>query len=156
MVPVPLYLTKVHCARSVSSSADFSRISARLAMWIVLLAAARGLTPHSELIGPRWLTTQPNVPNRLRRQVVGHGTAALLAIPIATEADDSTFRTVGSERPGNNYYFPMARYRYCPRILRAWIAVDELAVPALKTGDWEGMQIVTGQWLTPHHHRLLT
>ena len=39
--------------------------------------------------------------------------------------EDAKYRKVGSERPGNNYYFPMARYRYCPRILRAWIAVDD-------------------------------
>ena len=64
------------------------------------------------------------------------------AKPLVAEADPPKYAKVGSERPGNNYYFPMARYRYCPRILRAWIAVDELASPALKAGDWEGVQIV--------------
>ena len=29
--------------------------------------------------------------------------------------------------PANNYYFPMAKYRYLPRIFRSWIAVDQLA-----------------------------
>ena len=38
----------------------------------------------------------------------------------------------------------MAKYRYLPRILRAWIAVDQLAPAALEVGDWEGMvEVVT-------------
>jgi hypothetical protein len=42
--------------------------------------------------------------------------------------------------PANNYYFPMAKYRYLPRILRAWIAIDQLAPAAVEVGDWEGME----------------
>lgn len=68
--------------------------------------------------------------------------AGLSALPSVAEDDSKAYSKVGSERPGNNYYFPMARYRYCPRILRAWIAVDELAIPTLKAGDWEGLEIV--------------
>ena len=33
----------------------------------------------------------------------------------------------------------MAKYRYLPRIFRAWIAIDELAPAALEVNDWEGM-----------------
>ena len=45
-------------------------------------------------------------------------------------------------QPANNYYFPMAKYRYLPRILRAWIAVDALGPAALEAEDWEGMKEV--------------
>jgi len=47
---------------------------------------------------------------------------------------------VDSSNPANNYYFPMAKYRYLPRIFRAWVAVDLLAPAALEVGDWEGME----------------
>ena len=76
-----------------------------------------------------------------RRQAIAGFAAVAGGVPAF--AEENEFRKVGSERPGNNYYFPMARYRYAPRILRAWIAVDELGTPALKDGDWEGVQIVT-------------
>ena len=59
---------------------------------------------------------------------------ALAAAPAAAKVD--------SVNPANNYYFPMARYRYAPRILRAWIAVDELATPVLAAGRWDDMEIV--------------
>merc|ERR1719478_1212860 len=49
---------------------------------------------------------------------------------------------IESVNPANNYYFPMAKYRYLPRILRAWIAVDQLADAALEVRDWEGMEEV--------------
>ena len=42
----------------------------------------------------------------------------------------------------SNYYFPMAKYRYLPRIFRAWIAADDLGPNAVKGGDWEGVGIV--------------
>ena len=48
---------------------------------------------------------------------------------------------VGSTNPANNYYFPMAKYRYLPRIYRAYIACDVLALPALKEQDWDGLEI---------------
>ena len=38
--------------------------------------------------------------------------------------------------------FPMAKYRYLPRILKSWIAIDQLAPVALDVGDWEGLQEV--------------
>ena len=46
--------------------------------------------------------------------------------------------------PANNYYFPMAKYRYLPRILRSWIAVDQLAPTALKSEDWDGLELRVG------------
>mgnify|MGYP007078088441 CR=1 FL=1 len=73
---------------------------------------------------------------------VGALTAITLEAPCLATEEERAYAKVGSERPGNNYYFPMARYRYCPRILRAWIALDELGPSALKDGDWEGLQIV--------------
>ena len=36
----------------------------------------------------------------------------------------------------------MAKYRYLPRILRSWIAVDQLAPTALKSEDWDGLEEV--------------
>ena len=36
----------------------------------------------------------------------------------------------------------MAKYRYLPRIFRAWIAADELGPAAIEVGDWEGLLIV--------------
>ena len=77
------------------------------------------------------------VPVHSRRHFLAAGWVGLgSALPCGADTK------IGSERPGNNYYFPMARYRYAPRILRAWIAVDELGRPALSASDWEGVQIV--------------
>ena len=36
----------------------------------------------------------------------------------------------------------MAKYRYLPRILRSWIAADQLAPAALEVQDWDGLKIV--------------
>lgn len=62
--------------------------------------------------------------------------AAAVGGPLSASAK------IESVNPANNYYFPMAKYRYLPRILRAWIACDQLAVVALEVGDWEGMEEV--------------
>merc|ERR1719247_610769 len=62
------------------------------------------------------------------------GAAATIVSPTAANA------IVESSNPANNYYFPMAKYRYLPRIFRTWIAVDQLAPAALEVGDWEGME----------------
>jgi hypothetical protein len=64
------------------------------------------------------------------------GLAATTALPQMASAK------IDSVNPANNYYFPMAKYRYLPRILRAWIAIDQLADAALEVGDWEGMEEV--------------
>ncbi|KAL1500310.1 hypothetical protein AB1Y20_012976 [Prymnesium parvum] len=71
-----------------------------------------------------------------RRSAVLGGLAAAMGLPQAASA------IVESNNPANNYYFPMAKYRYLPRILRAWIAVDELAPAAIEVGDWDGMDEV--------------
>jgi len=64
------------------------------------------------------------------------GAAAVVTAPLSASAK------IESVNPANNYYFPMAKYRYLPRILRAWIAVDELALAAIEVVDWEGMEEV--------------
>jgi len=88
-----------------------------------------------------WLTP-PQTPQRSldgafgRRAVLtggAFGAAATVLAPLAAVAK------IESVNPANNYYFPMAKYRYLPRIFRAWIAVDQLAPAALEVGDWEGM-----------------
>lgn len=89
--------------------------------------------------------TQPRVASATmllhdRRAVCGSllAVAALGAKPAVAKVD--------SVNPANNYYFPMAKYRYAPRILRAWIAVDELAPEVLKSDDsarlWDDMEII--------------
>ena len=68
-----------------------------------------------------------------RRSMLSAGVTAALSFPLAAYAK------IDSVNPANNYYFPMAKYRYLPRIFRAWIALDELAGPALKEQDWDGI-----------------
>lgn len=80
--------------------------------------------------------TQPHPPAVDRRAVLAGGVlgaAAGIMGPLAAVAK------IESVNPANNYYFPMAKYRYLPRIFRAWIAVDQLAPVALEVGDWEGL-----------------
>merc|ERR1712194_507978 len=71
-----------------------------------------------------------------RRAFLGSAVAASLftATPALAKID--------SINPANNYYSPMAKYRYLPRIFRSWIAVDELAPKALADKDWEGLMVV--------------
>ena len=66
------------------------------------------------------------------------GGAAASALLTATPA----LAKIDSVNPANNYYFPMAKYRYLPRIFRSWIAVDQLAPKALADKDWEGLMVV--------------
>jgi hypothetical protein len=106
-------------------------------LWIALVAQGMASPRFRAPFGVGITTLQPT-----RRHAIAAGVAGLSALPSIAADDSNAYAKVGSERPGNNYYFPMARYRYCPRILRAWIAVDELAIPSLKAGDWEGLDIV--------------
>jgi len=113
-----------------------SRMSAMLAM--TAIASSVGALQYPSL---RCFT---------RRHMIAGALSAIAGMPPCFAEESSsggTYSKVGSERPGNNYYFPMARYRYCPRILRAWIAVDELGLQALKERDWEGVQIVQARML---------
>jgi len=64
------------------------------------------------------------------------GAVSTVVSPLAAAAK------IESVNPANNYYFPMAKYRYLPRILRAWIAVDQLSGDALAQKDWEGLQVI--------------
>lgn len=68
--------------------------------------------------------------------------ACSLLTAVALAASTPATAKVDSVNPANNYYFPMAKYRYAPRILRAWIAVDELADGVLKSDAWDDMEII--------------
>lgn len=111
------------------------------------------ITPHDPLssndvrsLRSLLLSLRP-IPSSLssRRAVLGTLAAFSVfqrpALSVET-AQDATKKKLGNDRPNNNYYFPMAKYRYLPRIFRAWVAVDLLASPALKAGDWDGMNEV--------------
>ena len=74
--------------------------------------------------------------NSIHYSFASLGAAALAAAPGGAAAK------IESVNPANNYYFPMAKYRYIPRIFRAWIAIDQLAPAALDVGDWEGLEEV--------------
>jgi len=76
-----------------------------------------------------------------RRAVVAGAlaSAALAAAPNPAQAK------IEDTNPANNYYFPMAKYRYLPRIFRSWIAVDQLAPGALEKRDWEGLAEVASR-----------
>jgi len=63
------------------------------------------------------------------------GAVSTVFSPLAASAK------IDDVNPANNYYFPMAKYRYLPRILRSWIAADQLAPAALEIKDWDGMKI---------------
>jgi len=81
------------------------------------------------------LMLQGGASHSRRSVLLGGAAAALLTSPPA-------FAKIESINPANNYYFPMAKYRYLPRIFRSWIAVDELAPPALEARDWDGLNVV--------------
>jgi hypothetical protein len=67
------------------------------------------------------------------------------AVAIKESEQQLLSKRLGNEDPQNNYYFPMAKYRYLPRILRAWIAVDKLALPRLEKSDWQDMDEVVAR-----------
>ncbi|KAL3918085.1 MAG: hypothetical protein SGPRY_006146 [Prymnesium sp.] len=97
-------------------------------------ALAPQLAPLSRCVpSPRASTALCSAPFDRRSALLS---AALIALPQSASA------MIESTNPANNYYFPMAKYRYLPRIFRAWVAVDELAPVALEVGDWEGMNEV--------------
>jgi len=82
------------------------------------------------------LTASAAEPGFDRRAVLGLGVALSALLPGPASA------IVESSNPASNYYFPMAKYRYLPRIFRAWVALDQLAPAALEVGDWEGLEEV--------------
>jgi hypothetical protein len=105
------------------------------------LAAATGVgaftapvLPTSSPVVSR--TTASPVASALDRRAVLGGLLGVTAMPLAASAQ------IESTNPANNYYFPMAKYRYLPRIFRAWIAADQLGPAALEAQDWEGLKIV--------------
>jgi len=102
----------------------------------IAFSAAPVTSPPTRAVGP--------VPSSVvcsaidRRAALG----GLLSVGATIAAPLSASAKIESVNPANNYYFPMAKYRYLPRILRAWIAVDQLAPVALEVGDWEGLEEV--------------
>ena len=102
-----------------------------------LLVAAVACTSALRVgVSPRVAPAVGHAEPATRRDALFGGLAAL-ALPAAP-----ALAKIESVNPGNNYYFPMAKYRYLPRILRSWIAVDQLAPTALKSEDWDGLEEV--------------
>lgn len=81
-----------------------------------------------------------------RRSMALGALVAVLSPPAAfaakTEGKTGVLEQDSNTAISANYYFPMAKYRYLPRIFRSWIAVDQLAPIALEAKDWEGLQEV--------------
>jgi len=99
--------------------------------------AAPAVSCRSVAAAPAPVMLQADEASGSRRALLTGAAAALLTtLPLSAEAK------IESINPANNYYFPMAKYRYLPRIFRSWIAVDELAPQALKEQDWEGLMEV--------------
>lgn len=111
-----------------------------------LATSTIGLVPSLAPIGYRAPATVPlrlqanaepferaHTPTR-RALLTGAAAALLTSTPALAKIE--------SINPANNYYFPMAKYRYLPRIFRSWIAIDELAPQAIKDQDWEALQEV--------------
>jgi hypothetical protein len=69
-----------------------------------------------------------------RRAALSAG-AAFATAPFIPPAEAK----IESTNPANNYYFPMAKYRYLPRIQRAWLLVSEYMPQAMKENDWEAL-----------------
>ena len=101
-------------------------------------AARQSVSPSATV-----MSAIDGTPSRVdRRAALGGLLGAAAATVGSLGAPLSASAKVDSVNPANNYYFPMAKYRYLPRIFRAWIAVDQLAPAALEVGDWEGMEEV--------------
>jgi len=74
-----------------------------------------------------------------RRALISGGLLGAVSTVVSPLAAMAKIEDVN---PANNYYFPMAKYRYLPRIFRAWVALDSLAPAALDVSDWDGLKIV--------------
>merc|ERR1712032_653291 len=97
----------------------------------LLIGTAAKASPASEKCARRDLVV------RTRRSLLTDGALAAAAAALIPE---QAMAKIDSTNPANNYYFPMAKYRYLPRIFRSWIAVDELAPKALAESNWVGLQ----------------
>lgn len=101
----------------------------------LVATAACAFSPAPAVPATRTATSSVSVVCSMDRRAALFGAAASM-LPLAASAK------IESVNPANNYYFPMAKYRYLPRIFKAWVAVDQLAPVALEVGDWEGLQEV--------------
>ena len=154
-------LTDVGASAAVLDPGRFARanpkvLSDRYQLMLQLVHHLLGLTVAAALrfpdSAPKVQRPVPTLAHPLRVDIGLHDSVgrravcgSLLAVAaLATSAVAPAAAKVDSVNPANNYYFPMARYRYAPRIFRAWIAVDELAPGITKAVpyDWEGMEIV--------------
>lgn len=55
----------------------------------------------------------------------------------------ATGRADASSNPANSYYFPMAKYRYLPRINRAYTSLaDAAAIEKFAAGDWSALSVI--------------
>lgn len=112
------------------------------------LALSNGpLPPRSAAAARLAVQSLSDTPAVGRRAATFGGLAAILGSPLsalaaATEGKKGILEQESNTAVSANYYFPMAKYRYLPRIFRSWVAVDELAPTALAEGDWEGLQEV--------------
>ena len=110
------------------------------------IASTIGLIPSLAPTGHRAAAT---VPLRLQanaepvdRPLAPTRRALLTGAAAAMLTSAPAFAKIDSVNPANNYYFPMAKFRYLPRIFRSWIALDELAPQAIKDKDWEALEEV--------------
>lgn len=78
-----------------------------------------------------------------RRSALGAlGALAVAAVSCAPGRADA------GANPANNYYFPMAKYRYLPRINRAYLSLADLssadkeAIDRFAAGDWSALSTI--------------
>merc|ERR1719331_921120 len=98
------------------------------------------LAAAAVLLSSGWTPVPPAKGGAMdRRALISGGILGAVSTVVSPLAAMAKIEDVN---PANNYYFPMAKYRYLPRIFRAWVAIDSLAPAALEVGDWEGLQEV--------------
>ncbi|KAJ1627259.1 hypothetical protein T492DRAFT_1026289 [Pavlovales sp. CCMP2436] len=74
---------------------------------------------------------QPALAGSSRRQA---GQCAALALGALL---GPTPEALAGSNPANSYYFPMAKYRYLPRINRAYYSLLDTTTQAIASADWQ-------------------
>lgn len=108
----------------------------------VSLLLLRIACAHAVVLGPAARVPHAAVPRSTPMCMSGESRRSVLFGGLLALAPACASAQVESVNPANNYYFPMAKYRYLPRIFRSWIAVDQLAPKALADKDWDGLREV--------------